>query len=243
MEGAAVGLYHQAQLRPVEIDLESVDVDARERPRKTGLQREPDEGALKPGAREGEDAAVDRALHLREARARRHVLEGISQGIDLDHVEQVRLVDQVLDLGGREACREVHDRGRGGGDRDAAVGGDLECVAAVELYASVAAGDVSGHGDVNRPACLLPHPPQRGCVVVAERGVRAAGHHRRHPPALGSQVTPADRVDPSKRAMEPCRPAPVVDRVSTEPEPDQLGVRDHPVLACRESCSTRPLKT
>jgi hypothetical protein len=59
MESATVGLHHEAEVGPEEVDLEAVDVHARKGLGEPGAAGNPQEDALELRAGEGERAAVD----------------------------------------------------------------------------------------------------------------------------------------------------------------------------------------
>ena len=73
--------------------------------------------------------------------------------------------------------------------------------------------------------------PERRGTLVAEKGALAAGQHRRHPMTVASQARVANCVDPAVERVQTAGCEPVVHRVWSEPEPEELRPCDDTVLA------------
>ena len=93
----AVGLDHQAQVRPVEVDLEAVHPHPGLRRRQPGRARQRQEEALEVGVGEDEREAVEHAPQRRHARPGADPVEGRTELLRVHEVETVGLVDRGLE--------------------------------------------------------------------------------------------------------------------------------------------------
>jgi hypothetical protein len=155
--GESVGLDDQPQLRPVEVDLVTVDDLPRQRARKPGPQGDRNERTLQAGPREAEGADIEDLPQRLLARPRRHLVEARAQPLRIGEALDVGLVDDRLDLVARADRREVDDRAFRRGDRDAVPDRRLERSAPVNHEAApLVAAPHGGHGHVDRPKQLPP---------------------------------------------------------------------------------------
>jgi hypothetical protein len=69
---------------------------------------------------------------------------------------------------------------------------------------------------------------------MAEHRPRPTGEHRNHPPPVPVEVRPSHHKHATSNSMQTTRLQPVIDRVTTEPEIDQLSPGNHTVLSMRQ---------
>lgn len=127
------------------------------------------------------EGGADRAV----AAVARVAIEQVGKGETVVETQVFRLAQGGLDRAWRPG-REVEDRARDGGDRDAVMDRDL-----VGRQAGLVPTDrpmrlsLPGGGDVDRAIAVVADAPERRGRVVAEYGPWAAGEHRRHPTGVG----------------------------------------------------------
>jgi hypothetical protein len=81
------------------------------------------------------------------------------------------------------------------------------------------------------PACLRgSKPPQRGCTLVTEQGLGATGEHRRQPMSMRREHRVSDCVHTDMDCPQATGVETMLNRMVAETEPDQLPVRDDPIL-------------
>lgn len=85
------------------------------------------------------------------------------------------------------------------------------------------------HVDSGR-ANQLKTPEARG-AAVAEQCLRAAGQNGRHPPSPLAYLRPADCVDAPPKPVQTTPLDSVLDRIRVHPAGEELGARDHTMLA------------
>jgi hypothetical protein len=74
-----------------------------------------------------------------------------------------------------------------------------------------------------------------GRAEVAEHRSLAAGEHSSHPPSLEREVSVADGIDAAVNPVQPAGVDSASDRVVREACGEELGNRDHAVLAARKT--------
>lgn len=92
-----VSLDHQAEIGPEEIDLESIDLRFGQRRRQADSSCDPAEEDLELGVRQLERVLVEELPQPSHARLAGTAIEGSAQGIGIEEVVLVRLVDCSLE--------------------------------------------------------------------------------------------------------------------------------------------------
>src|SRR6188508_191413 len=148
----------------------------------------------------------------------------------------------LLELGRRQRGREVEERARRGGNRDALESARLvlqQAADAVHADTRTALDLSCGNGDVERGrgGWVGKQAPKPGCPSVTQHGSRATDEHRRHL----SGVKTGDRahgVDPAMDSTQPTGLDAAVDGSRLKAELDELGPSHNAVLASSE-CADR----
>jgi hypothetical protein len=229
----AIGFDDQAQLWPVEVGSEAVDVRAGQRERQPGPAGQREEATLELRVGEGERPAVEDALEGRDARAVGHLGNAGSEGVGRDQVPLVRLVDRRLDVVARERRGQVDEGPERGGDADTAVGGDGHAHPAVNDDA-VAAHGGDARGYMNLTPSLRPDLPEGSGTEVTESRIRSAAQDRRHPPAVAARVVAPDGVDTTPNRVQP----PLRNSMRNRPPRPRRPSRPRPQLGCSTTCSS-----
>jgi len=201
----AVGLDHEAELRPEEVDAEAVDPLLRERRRQTSGTRDRQKSPLELGLGEPERAAVEEPTEGRQAAPPRITLERQAERLGIDEIAAIGLVDCCLELRRVEACRQIDQRADRRRHRDSVSLGDLlRAELGRPVDADAGPGDMAllRHGDVDRAADRRHDLPDRTGTHVAAHRARAAGEHRGHPAPAVSQGRAPERVDAAPYGME-----------------------------------------
>jgi hypothetical protein len=132
-------------------------------------------------------------------------VERLAQGVGVDHVALVGLVDRALqNLRPRERG-EVEERPNRLGEGDVAAGGDRlggQGRAAVAADSAQARFRWAPEADVDVVLVLGAEPPEGGGAAMAQRRTGAAGEHRRHPAPVAAQASPTDRVDAAEDRVQ-----------------------------------------
>jgi len=233
----SVGLDHQAEVGPVEVDLEAVDDLFGERGRETGSCGERAKQDLELAVGEAKGEAVEQSAQWLDARLPRVVVERLSKGLGIDHVVLVRLVHHPLEPVRRQFRRPVDhgpDRRR---DRDSEALGDITLQQAgplPRLDPRPQDAAATPDGDVDRAVTLGADPPERDGASVAQHGPLAADENRRHPALLAVRQRPSHGVDTPSDGTETTRGEAVANRLRTETKPEKIPPSDHPVLSTRQ---------
>ena len=106
----AVGLDHEAKVGPEEVDLEFVDLDFGERRGESGGCGDGAEEEFQFVVGEAEGVLVEDRSERTDAGLARVVVEGLAQGIGIDDVSLVRLVDRALEGLRPRGRRQVEKR-------------------------------------------------------------------------------------------------------------------------------------
>ena len=94
-----------------------------------------------------------------------------------------------------------------------------------------AAATPAGRGsDIDACPRVAKKIPRCRSTLVAEQGVRSAGHDRRQPMPHARDRLSADRVHAAVQAVEATRRCPVTDGARPEPDPQELPASDHTML-------------
>jgi hypothetical protein len=194
----AVGLDHDALLAPEEV---------RANGRSTVRQREP---LLDLGLRQAERAAerekpllelafgrrrpdvmlLEHPHHLPGRGPRRIAGELVLDRAEIEHFEDLSLVEGTLEAATVDDIGEVQERAGDGraGDvvRDGAVVSN-ERPRAMEVNARMSPARAARNGDFDVRAVATQEPVQGGGLAMAQHRAWASGEHRRHPPALARE--------------------------------------------------------
>ncbi|HEX6781688.1 MAG TPA: hypothetical protein VF125_06605 [Solirubrobacterales bacterium] len=119
MVAEAVGLDHQPEVRPVEVDFELVDDLAGERDRKAGLGGKGEKATFELLLGEAKGAPVEDPAERGDTRLAGSLVERVAKFGRVREVVLVRLVDRPLDPPPVEAQGEVDKGLDRGGDGDA----------------------------------------------------------------------------------------------------------------------------
>lgn len=238
-----VGLRHQSDLGPVEIDLEPADVDPCLGTRETGAAGEREEAPLELGVREDEGSAVQDPAHGGDARDPRAAVENGTECVRVDQVELVRLIDRCLELTRWQPGAEVDQGSQRRGDGDPVVPGEIfsgKNGPSMDTQAGPApSSGRDGDFDLARLKAAAD-APEGGGALVTEPGVGAGEEDRRHPAAVLRQLRSADGVNAAPdslavpHGMQPALPEPVLDGSAAEAQIEQLRPSYDPVLSTRE---------
>jgi hypothetical protein len=146
-----VGLDHQSELGPVEVDLEAGHETAGLRQRQPGGIYNGQEPPLELGVGEPEGPPVEGPLEDPEAGTAPQLGERLPQIVGRDQVEPVSLVDGRLELPAGETGGEIDERGCGAADRDAVAAGQLLGIeiASMSNDAVTASPGSAGDGDLD----------------------------------------------------------------------------------------------
>jgi hypothetical protein len=236
VEAQAVGLDDQAEIGPVEVDLEAVQPHARLWLRQPEVAHDPEEAALEFRVGQRERPAVENLSKGPDPGLARSVVQGFPKRLRIAEIALVGLVDRRLERFGLEPWRDVDDGPERAGNGDAAAGRDL-----LRLEAPPPVNDdalrtplrTAHHGHLEL-ARGRDDPPQGSRGHVAEDGVWPASEDSGHPPPIARHVGAPDGIHPSPHRMEPPTGDPMDDPIATETELQQLPARYHPVLpACQ----------
>jgi hypothetical protein len=113
-----VGLDHQAELRPVEVNAKAIQLDLGQRRRQAGASGKRQEKTLESGVGQGEGLSVEQVAQMTAAGPARAPLDRCPQILRVDQVESVSLVDGELELIPADAGGEVDQRPDRIGDGD-----------------------------------------------------------------------------------------------------------------------------
>jgi hypothetical protein len=117
----AVGLDHEAEVGPVEVDFEAVDPPFGERLGKAGGEGQRSEEDFELAVGEAEGVAVEHLAEAPHARFARALVEPEAEHLRVDPVEDVGLIDEALQRAVAELRRLVEGGAGRSGHRDAAV--------------------------------------------------------------------------------------------------------------------------
>lgn len=232
--GEAVGLDHQTELGPVEVDSVAVHPGLGAGLGQPGSPGNGQEAALELRLRLAEGLVVEQLPQTAEAWATELFVDRGAEAVGWHETEAVRLINRVFDRFRWEDGGEVDQ------DRDRVTDGNPGDEAAPKLSPAVhfdsgtlAAGGPR-YGDVDQAAALGPDPPMVSAAAMAELGLGTAGENRCHQAAKRAGLRPTDRVDAPVQFMEPAGPEAVHHRFIGHPETQQLDARDDAVLPLRE---------
>lgn len=121
----AVGLHHQAEVRPVEINLEAIDLLLGERRGETGLIGDRSEQDFELSIGEKEGVAVEQGAKRSHARVCGVGVDREPQRLGIDPIPLVRLIDRSLELPRSQLSREVQQRPSRNRDGDRAKRSDI----------------------------------------------------------------------------------------------------------------------
>jgi hypothetical protein len=191
----------EAQVRPVEVDLEAVQPDPGLGQRQARSSRDTQEEALELGVREPERAPVQELAQSANPGQR------VAQRLGVDQIEPVGLVYCSFESGSADASRKVDERAGDVCHRDAISEGDVvreHTDSAVGVDAWPVPGQVQREGNVYETRLVRDDTPERSRALVAEHRRRTACEQRRHPRSLPAQVRTPDGVDaPPSPSMKP----------------------------------------
>jgi hypothetical protein len=166
---------------------------------------------------------------------------GVEDAPDLTEVEQLRLLcafDRAAEVVSRHDGGEVEERPGDRRDRDAALDralGVCETVRAVDQPAtSLRDAAAARHGDLDERAAPRPDARQRRRAAMAQHGALAGTEHDSQHGAFSAQLGVADGVDAMVDPRQPPGRQPVVDRILSKTQAQQLPPRRQPVLLRRQ---------
>jgi len=234
--GGAVGLDDQARGRPAEVDHvachDHIDLWARQVV--VGDQREHALFELAPGGLRAGAQAFERGFQCLRATAVERGQPGAENG-GIEEAGYFRAVQGALEPVRGEDVREVDQRPRRRGCRESVDGGDVrrgERAGAVHAdpFRRRAAAQ---RRDVDRAARRGDQLPQRGGRAMTDQGRTgpAAREYRRPQAGPRRQPRVTGRVHAAMTRMQPPAVHPPLDRARPDSDREQLGGRDHPLLA------------
>ena len=238
----AVGLDHEAEVRPEEVDLEAVDHLFGLWERETCSQRDRTKEKFEFVIREPEGMTVEEGSQGGDARLAGAVVEGGTQRLGVDEVALVRLVHCPLEPADGEFGCEVDQRldwlGEGDVQADADVG-LAEGGAAADPDAGAPEVAVAPNADVDVAGVLPTYPPERGRTAMAQHRIGTAGEDCRHPASFLGLDRPPHRVDTTSHGMQSPGCDAVLNRSRGESETEKIAPRQNPVLLARQPPSRR----
>jgi hypothetical protein len=169
------------------------------------------------------------------ARTARVCVEDAKDGTEVEQFGLLGALNRAAQVMRRDDCCEVEQRARERRRRDPA----FDCpFVAREVGRAMeeppwALLDASTTGQRELDECAAPRPdaPHSRCAPMAHgRFVAVSEDDTQHVP-LTPQLDMAEGVDPRLDLHQPPTSQPMVDRILTEAEAQQLLARDHPVLA------------
>lgn len=240
----AVGLDDEAEVGPVEVDLEAVDDLFGERGRQAGRGGERAEKDLQVRVREAEGFGGQQRSEGADSRFPPLVLERVSQFRGVDQVALIGFVHGALQRPRCQAGGEIEQGAHDRGGRDPVPGrtlgrlqrrpashakrDSLHTLRATAFAPSPMEPPRDAH--LYRRAGLGRDSPERAGAAMAEHRALAAAQDRRHPPPLGRQLRPADGIDAANDRVQPSTGNPVDDALMREPQRKQLTPRHESLL-------------
>ena len=161
------------------------------------------------------------------------VVQGAAQGVGIDHVELVRLVDRSLDglrTGDGGEVEEGADRLREGDTQTASDVPSANTRAVMDPNSWTEQSGVAGDAYVDHPRRLLAEAPKRRGTAMTEHRPLSAREHRPHPSALSSHLGSPYDIDTGSHYMQSPTAQAVTNRISREAKLQQLPTTDHPML-------------
>jgi hypothetical protein len=211
----AVGLDHEAEVGPEEVDPVAAESTLRVWHRQAGVADDREEATLERVRRPTEGLRVKDPFQPTDPGTLRLFVKRRTEPMGADQVEPVRLVDGIFDLVVGQASREVDQ------DRDRVSHRDAlddsrhpELGSAVQTDPGEAVQSGVRHRHLDRPRRLRHDPPELSGAAVAEPSVRPARQRRRHQSPKSIDVGATDRVDPRPESVQP---------TLLEPRPDRRG--------------------
>jgi hypothetical protein len=230
----AVGLHDQPEVRPKEVDLESVDALFAERHRQLRCFDYPTEIDLQVRIGELKEELVEQKAQRADTRLAVEAGELFAQCFGVNQAALIGVVDRPLERHGFEFGGQIDQSAHWRGDRNAVAEADVarcEAWSASNQQARPPQFAAAEDAHVDTPRHLPADPEQCCSAAVAECGVFATGEHGGHPATTLVERRPANRIDTASDKMKTAGFATVLDRARAEAKFQQLPAGHDPVLS------------
>jgi hypothetical protein len=229
----AVGLDHEPEVGPIEVDLEAIEWVLGQRWRQAGGGGEASEARLELGVGEAEGQPVKQLAKRPDAGLAGALLQGGPQRLGVNQVELVRLVHSALEAVGGKLSAEVDEGLDGHGDGNTPMRSDRrgrQGRAPTTSDASLIHIAPGPDRYIDLPAFLPTDFPKRGRAAMTQHGFRSTDEQRHHPVAFATEIPPAHCINAPPNGMQATDLDPMPDGARSEAERQQLGPRHHPML-------------
>lgn len=234
VEGEAVQLDDQALCRPERVDLVPQDHRVERRERQTVGSTEGCELALEWGSGRGGGAGGrNEATNRTKGSAAWIALADALQGLKLEHVEAVGLLEDMFETMRVDDLGKVEEGARDGGNWDGIVDGpvlDID-LPPMEGDSRPAPAPSMWGRHVDPGATLASKTPEGNCASVAKQRFLTTGKYGGQPMSRLIQPHAPHGIDAAMDLMEPARSQSPLDRAGRKADSQQLGTRHHSVLA------------
>jgi hypothetical protein len=231
-----IGLHHEPQIGPEEVDAKAVEVFAGEGQRQPRPRREWQEESLEFRVGEPKRATVEQLAQPRNASPPPVSLESNPQSLRTDQIKPIRLVHRPLDPRTVETAGDVNqgeDRIRHGNSEvtDDVIGEQFGSAMDPGLPVTAVGRGPNRNLDWRHTPWL--NAPEPGGAAMSQEGTISTSKNRRHPSSAHTDLTPTDRIDPMPYRVQPASNDPMLNRPSTQPKLQELRPPNNPMLLPR----------
>lgn len=189
----AVGLDHEAEVGPEEVDPMRAELALRCRPGQAGLPHDREEPSLEPVRRPAERLRVQEPLQAADSRPLRLPVERPAKSMRPDQLEPIRLVDRVFQLVVGKAGRKVDEDRDRIADRDAVDIATPRTLAPMDRNPRTLPEDLNRDRDIDGSIGPPADPPELGGTPVTQLRSRNASEHGGHQLTVTVDVLSADQ--------------------------------------------------
>ena len=236
-----IGLDHEPQVGPEEVDPKAVEMLASERHGEPRPRRKRQKESLQFRVGEPKRAPVEQLPQPGNAPATPIALKPGTQILRINQIKPIRIVHRPLQTRAIKSAGDVNqseDRIRHWNAKvtDDVIGKQLRPTMDPGVRVAAVGRGSNRNLDRSQAACL--DTPKRCGAAVRQEGVTSTSKNRRHPSSIHIDLTPTDRIDPMSDRVQPAPSDPMPNRPSTQSQRNKLPPTDHPMLFGRQ-CPNR----